>query len=182
MRNIFKILISCSLLNLLAFAETSSLTEVNNMIKMAEEKNDLVVKQLLICERNAVMFKDTANPEDCIKAAQLISSLDLNKLTPLQNFSIGKNSKNLIGESFYNAGIIYAEQEKFNNAFKMFEQSNMYKYYDGIYNLGVYYYLGVGVKQDKIKGINLVKESEKYGSNATKFLNFACNDTPGICK
>ena len=182
MRNIFQILLSCSLLNLLAFAETNSLTEVNNMIKMAEEKNDLAVKQLLICERDTEMFRDTANPQDCIKAAQLISSLDLNKLTPFQNLVIGNNSKSLIGESFYNAGIIYGAQEKFNNAFKMFEQSNMYKYPNGIYNLGIYYYFGYGVKQDKVKGIKLVKESEKYGNNATKFLNFACDDTPGLCK
>ena len=176
-----KLLLLLSFLASQLLADTSSLTEVNSMIKMAEEKNDLVIKQLLICERDTDTFPETANPQNCIKAAQLISSLNKDKLTSLQNTVLGKNKDYFIGESFYNAGIIYGAQEKPINAFKMFEQSNIYKYPNGIYNLGIYYYFGQGVKQDKIKGIKLVQESEKHGINASKFLDMACAETHGIC-
>lgn len=161
------------------------LDKVNTYIKSAKSP---IVKQVLICERDANYVEKPSNAEVCIKAAEMIVDSIGKKLTNEEIFLLDKNDKNTLmkkASSYYhNAAIIFEKQKNFKNAFYMYikaiELSNYARSYT---NIGLYFASGVFVKKDDYLAYKYWKTAADLGNeDAKNNLNILCNENPKVCK
>jgi len=147
-------------------------------------KHQKALYKLLLCASDAQYYKtENTNPEQCIEAAnRILKGEDLGVLS--------EDRKTYLGESYFNAGIIY--QFKLHNHKKALE--SYLKAYNVGYcdkdncsvgrNIGYYYATGEGgTPLDKIKAYQYFLESAKYGNaGSQKNLDVMCKESPWACK
>ena len=141
---------------------------------------------LFKCEIEVKYYKtEHADANICIQAAQSLTNGD--DMQPLSE----KTRKKYIGESYFNAGIIYQYAEK---KHKKALQSYLKAYNVGYCNyddpcsvgrnIGYYYATGEGGnKMDKILAYKYFLESAKHGNEGSqRNLDFMCKNSPWVCK
>jgi len=114
---------------------------------------------------NAQRVKD-GNPEVCIEAAKLYEK---------QKYLIREEKYNL-GAVYYNVGVIYMHGKRntnYSKAARMFQSAIDVGFcFDGNcgakQNLGLLYFLGLGVAENKVKGCNLIKNAMEHNVDKAK--------------
>ena len=158
------------------FASTEE--DYNSLISST---NDLLMKQILKCEKEIRLHKDYGSPEVCIKAAEMYS----------KEKKLSAEQKRFFGEAYFNAAAMY-EFGKGNIDYKKAEEMYQKSIDAGScefnqcavkLNLGIMYFTGVGGETNHIKSYKLFKSALKHGSsNAQMALEIICTDTPWACK
>jgi len=151
----------------------------------AESSSSNWVSIVLKCERASITEKalETAKVDNCLEAINIL-----------------KNKKNrtkyqtgLLGESYYNAAVIYQLGKRYNHnykqAVKMLRKAieiNYDKYEKGAASLklATFYVLGYGVNKNYVKAYKLLKRAAEYDNpSAPKLLETLCeNIAPWACK
>jgi len=184
----------------------SSLKEMNENINGT---NDLILKQLYICEREVIYNKESANPNDCIKSAKQHLSLAkpskemagmityeyYNPKDPssyavpgsqIFEIALEKYKNKYAAEAYFNAGIIYQFGVKYhdiNKAAEMYKLGAKLGNRTAQLNLGFSYYLGKGIEKNKISAYKWWLKSAKKGSEkAQNMLDILCQESPWACK
>lgn len=144
---------------------------------MAQVKNP-AFKQSLLCEReSSFIFKD---PALCIKAAQIsLKEYQSIQEKPYDNYDGYRAGM------YFNAGIIYSKTGDNANAVEMYKKALEFSPNDATTNrnLAVAYYLGKGIKLNKIKSYEHMLVAAKQGDQkAQEALDIICKESPWACK
>ena len=151
----------------------------------AKSPSDNWVGAVLKCEQSSMTEKalKTAIVDNCLEAINIL-----------------KNQKNknkylisVLGESYYNAAVIYEYAPKYNHNYKkaveMLRKAielDYDKYGNGVasFKLGVYYFFGHGVNKNYIKAYKYFKRAAEYGfPKAQNALELLCNRVaPWACR
>jgi len=151
----------------------------------AKSASDNWIGAVLKCEQSSTTEKalKTATVDSCLEAINVL-----------------KNKKNrndyqthLLGESYYNAAVIYEYAPKYNHDYKkaveMLRKAieiGYDKYGNGIasFKLGAFYFLGHGVNKNYVQAYKLFKRAAEYGfPKAQNALELLCNRVaPWACK
>jgi len=137
-------------------------------------------QQVFKCNKAVMFNKKNADPQICIKATEMIKEL---------NNPNDHDMKNL-GESYLNAGVLYAFGEKYHNdekALKMFLLSydSGYEKVDSkiLNNIGYFYWKGRGTTVNKMLAHKYFMEGAKIGNvNCQYNLDLLCKESPWACK
>lgn len=183
-----------------------SLEEHNEHIKI---ETDPVLMQWILCDREYLYIKK--NPQECIKAAEMILSLVGKKTTERQqgafliNGVYKESYQRTVNEQkkisteeiikivlekkaaslFNSAGVIYGYIGDHKNEVKMFEKSLQFDENNDLAlgNLGYAYYDGSGVVENPIKAYQYLHKSAALGNvQVQENLNIICSTKPWACK
>jgi len=140
---------------------------------------------VLKCEQSSTTEKalKTATVDSCLEAINILKNQK--NRTEYQT--------NLLGESYYNAAVIYQLGEKYNHNYKkaveMLRKAieiDYDKYGNGIasFKLGAFYFLGQGVNKNYVKAYKYFKRAAEYGfPKAQNALELLCNRVaPWACR
>lgn len=151
----------------------------------AKSASDNWVGAVLKCEQSSITKKalETANVESCLEAINILENKK----------NRNKFQTEFLGESYYNAAVIYEYAPKYNHNYKkaieMLRKAielDYDKYGNGVasFKLGVYYFLGHGVNKNYVKAYKYFKRAAEYGfPKAQNALELLCNRVaPWACK
>ena len=171
--------------------------------ELSVDVNNPIVKQLLMCEKEATDNLDYGDPQVCKKAISMIRNgtkdSDFAKFASLRkkqktgewvdssspNFDLafkqGKHS--MMCEAYFNAGVIYdlsKLHQSYSEAARIYQEA-LDEYacgeaYPSIeLNLGILYYEGEGVYRDRFKACSLLLSASRRGEvRAGKAYNQVC--------
>lgn len=139
------------------------------------------IKQVLICERDTELNPKNADANVCLKAADMVLTLEGKNLSDHEKLISEDDRK--AGTHFYNAGVIYGAQGDKKNEFMMYKKATEYKIKNAFYNLGIARYYGEGVGRNHLKAYEYFKEALKFGhADAQNAIEVVCHKSPWACK
>ena len=151
----------------------------------AKSASDNWVGAILKCEQSSTTKKalKTANVESCLKAINILENKK----------NRNKFQTEFLGESYYNAAVIYQLGKKYNHNYKkaveMLKKAievDYDKYGKGAASLklATFYILGWGVNKNYVKAYKLLKRAAEYDNpGAQNLLEGLCNKlAPWACR
>ena len=150
----------------------------------AKSSSNNWIGAVLKCEQSSMTKKalETANVESCLEAINILKNKK----------NRNKSQTEFLGESYYNAAVIYQLGKKYNHNYKkaveMLKKAievDYDKYGKGVASLklGSFYVLGYGVNKNYVKAYKFLKRAAEYDNPmAQELLEILCNKAPWACK